>query len=211
MSASQVVGVALHWPANVTPIRGFANVCTALRNWQAYHMGPQLGWSDIGYQVAIDQDGNRYDLRGFRTQSGANGGSTVNAHYCAILCIVAVGEKPTPELIQGVRDAIADMRTLYPKGLAIVGHSDIRPEPTACPGEAIRLRIDMGLFEPLNPPAKPKRPDYIRAAIDATKKARDKAVEAAEKATGPVQQQRAKGALEDVRAALRKYRKVKPR
>src|SRR3546814_16028092 len=66
LAARDVVGLVFHWPAMSKPLRGFAAVSAALRSWQDYHMGK--GWSDIAYPVAVDQDGNRYILRGLDPQ-----------------------------------------------------------------------------------------------------------------------------------------------
>ena len=110
---SAVEGIAFHWPAMSKPLRGFAAVAAALRGWQNYHMDGQ-GWSDIGYQVADDQDGNRYELRGLRTQSGANGDNDVNRRFCAVLLILAPGEKPSDAMLTEIREVVTDARTLYP-------------------------------------------------------------------------------------------------
>jgi hypothetical protein len=124
-----------------------AEVSAALRSWQTYHMDTN-GWSDIAYQVAVDQSGNTYRLRGFRTQSGANGGTEVNETYGALLLVLAIGETPTPAMVAAVRRRVARFRELYPKGTRIVGHQDVRPEPTSCPGPAVMGLIHAGKFRP---------------------------------------------------------------
>ena len=84
---ARVLGIAVHWPAMSTPLRGFEAVAAALRGWQSFHLDGR-GWSDIAYQVAVDQDGNRYELRGLANQSGANGDTAMNQQYGALLLIV---------------------------------------------------------------------------------------------------------------------------
>lgn len=147
LTPSRVEGIALHWPAMSSPLRSVAAVMVALRSWQNYHMD-DLGWSDIGYQVAVDQQGNRYELRGLATQSGANGGTDVNERFGAVLLVLAPGEEPSEAMVAEVRNVIADHRALFPFSRLIVGHSDIRPEPTACPGPAVSRGIRAGTFEP---------------------------------------------------------------
>jgi hypothetical protein len=147
LTPSRVEGIALHWPAMSRPLRGFQTVAAALRGWQNYHMDGQ-GWSDIGYQLAVDQDGNRYDLRGIATQSGANGDTDVNERFGAVLLILAPGEEPTGAMVTEVRNVIADHRRLFPHSRRIVGHSDIRPEATACPGPAVTRGLRAGVFNP---------------------------------------------------------------
>ncbi|HEY9418130.1 MAG TPA: hypothetical protein VIQ30_25500, partial [Pseudonocardia sp.] len=61
--ASEVDGAALHWPGMAKPISSQDAVASALRGWQDYHMDGR-GWSDIAYQVAVDQAGRAWTLRG---------------------------------------------------------------------------------------------------------------------------------------------------
>jgi Flp pilus assembly pilin Flp len=164
LTASRVEGIALHWPAITKPIHGVANVSAALRAWQNFHMDSR-GWSDIAYQVAIDQDGNVYQLRGLTTQSGANGDTDVNERFGALLLVVAEGEQPTARMISSARAVIAHQRKLYPGSHRIVGHGQIRPEPTACPGPAVQQLINSGRFEPQQEPVRPTRGAAVDAAI----------------------------------------------
>lgn len=148
LTPSRVEGVALHWPGmGSRRLSKAADVAEALRGWQAYHMDDR-GWSDIAYQVAVDQAGRAWTLRGLRTQSGANGNNDVNERYGAILLIVGTGEDPTPELIATTRAVVADFRELYHDGTAIRPHSAVRPAGTDCPGDEVRALIEAGAFEP---------------------------------------------------------------
>lgn len=148
----EVLGIALHWPAMVKPLTTVDSVKGALRSWQSYHMDTH-GWSDIAYQEAIDQAGNVYRLRGFGFKaagemSGANGDRTVNEEYGALLLVLAPGEHPTKHLLTSAQRRIAAFRLLYPKGVRIRGHNEIRPEPTSCPGPIVSDLIKAGAFNP---------------------------------------------------------------
>lgn len=147
LDPAEVVGIALHWPAMTRPLDTVEEVCASLRAWQRYHMDGH-GWSDIAYQEAIDQAGNVYGLRGLRNTSGANGSTSVNARYGALLLILAPGEQPSAAMIRAVRRRIRRHRELFPGSRAIVGHGDIRPEPTSCPGPAVAAHIKKGTFHP---------------------------------------------------------------
>jgi hypothetical protein len=131
------------------------------------------GWSDIAYQMAFDQDGNTYVLRGLRKQSGANGDTDVNEAYGAFLLVLAPGEHPSDAMLTAVRKSVSAFRLLYPKGRQIVGHRDVRPEPTDCPGDTVMRAIRLGMFEPKiippapKPPAKPVRVTQVDRATDA--------------------------------------------
>jgi hypothetical protein len=188
LDPSQVIGLAFHWPAMTKPIRGTANVARALRGWQAYHMDSN-GWSDIAYQVAVDQDGNEYELRGLRTTSGANGDGGVNARYGAVLLILAPGEKPSPEMIGTVRRIVARHREFFPKSRLLVGHSDIRAGGTACPGPAVQAALKGRVFEPRSY----TRGEAVDHALSDLRKAKGKGERAA--------------AIHTARKALRSIRK----
>lgn len=188
LNPDRVVGLAFHWPAMSKPIRGTANVARALRGWQAYHMDTN-GWSDIAYQVAVDQDGNEYELRGLRTTSGANGNGDVNARYGAVLLVLAPGEKPSPEMIGQVRNIVARHREFFPKSRALVGHGDIRPGGTECPGPAVRAALKGHVFEPKSY----TRGGNVDDALKSLRKAKGKGQRAAH--------------IRAARVALRKIRK----
>jgi hypothetical protein len=106
------------------------------------------GWSDIAYQVAVDQAGRAWTLRGLRTQSGANGNADLNERYVAVLLVLVTGEQPTAAMKATTRAVIADVRRLYPRGTAIRPHSAVRPDGTDCPGPAARAAISRGDFTP---------------------------------------------------------------
>jgi hypothetical protein len=155
LDPSEVTSIALHWPAMSKPLRGVENIKAALRGWQAYHMDGH-GWSDIGYQEAYDQDGNTYVLRSLSIQSGANGDTAANEANGAVLLILAPGEQPTDAMMSAVRDGVRRHRALFPKSVGVKGHTDVRPEPTACPGPITLGLIRAGAFEPVAP--RPQRP-----------------------------------------------------
>lgn len=147
LTPSRVEGTVIHWPGMPAPVHSYADVAAALRGWQTYHMDDR-GWSDIAYQVAVDQAGRAWTLRGLETQSGANGDNDVNERFGAILLILAPGEEPTEAMVDAVREVIADFRDLYPDGVRILPHGAVRPEPTDCPGPAARAAIARGDFDP---------------------------------------------------------------
>ena len=154
LDPDQVRGVALHWPGTEshTPIASYEAVASALRGWQEYHQNGR-GWSDIAYQVAVDQTGRAWTLRGFTTRSAANGDATMNAQYGAILLVLVQGEAPSAAMKATTREVVADFRRRYPEGTAVKAHADVRPEPTDCPGPAATAALRRGEFTPSVPPA----------------------------------------------------------
>ena len=147
LTPSRVEGIALHWPGMSRPVHGVAAVSAALRGWQNFHMDDRE-WSDIAYQEAVDQDGNSYTLRGLATQSGANGDNDTNERFGALLLVLAPGEQPTAAMVATVRARVAAHRALFRSSKRIVGHSQIRPDGTTCPGPIAQRLINDGEFEP---------------------------------------------------------------
>jgi len=148
--AAEVDGVALHWPGMAKPLTTQEAVAAALRGWQDYHMDVR-GWSDIAYQVAVDQAGRAWTLRGLPTRSAANGDADVNRRYGALLLVLAPGEQPSAAMKATTRGVVADFRRSYPNGTAIQPHSAVRPAGTDCPGDAARAAIARGDFTPTSP------------------------------------------------------------
>lgn len=177
---SQVKNTAHHYPGTASPINavgdaGLARVKSALRGWQAYHMDTR-GWSDIAYQVAVDQVGRAYTLRGINIRSAANGGTQVNLEYGAILLILGNNEAPSAAMQATARAVMQDYRVRF---AAIprrpTWHGAIRPGGTAadpstdCPGDLTIAAIKAGKFDaastpvvpPITPPTTPEDPDMV--------------------------------------------------
>lgn len=145
LRSADVKGIALHWPGIPKPIRGVDQVKAALRGWQILHQDDR-GWSDIAYQVAVDQDGNWYRLRGLRNRSAANGNELLNGQYGAILLVLGPDEHPTPAMIRTTRKVIRRHRFWFRRSTRVVGHGQIRPGGTDCPGAVVRQLIDQKVF-----------------------------------------------------------------
>jgi hypothetical protein len=156
LNPSDVIGNAVHWPGMAKPINavgdiGFRRVCSALRDWQNYHMDVR-GWSDIAYQIAVDQEGRAYVLRGLNIKSGANGDGTVNRKYGAILLVLAPGEQPSAKMQATVRGVMADFRRRFTKcPKRPTTHSKVRPAGTTCPGQAAIAAVAAGKFDAATP------------------------------------------------------------
>lgn len=143
---AELIGVALHWPgskATFGPLPA-ARVARYLQQVRDYHV-THNGWADIAYQVAVDQTGHVWDCRGITLRSAANGNTTVNARYGAVLFLVGENEPPTDAALEAFRTwRTADWLTAYPRATAVVGHAQVRPDPTECPGPALTALIHAG-------------------------------------------------------------------
>lgn len=155
---SDVRGPAIHWVGPSVPAavnRGEPEaVARYLRGVRRFHVEGR-GWSDIAYQQAVDQSGDRWDLRGFRLQSAANGDRTQNERWGAIVALIGEGQHPTPALLRGLVAAVAEFREDHPRARRVATHADVRPEPTACPGRALTLWVRAGARPPHTPAPAP--------------------------------------------------------
>lgn len=166
LAPSQVKNTAYHYPGMANPINavgdaGFARVKSALRGWQTYHMDTR-GWSDIAYQIAVDQVGRAYTLRGINIRSAANGGTQVNLEYGAVLLILGNNEAPSAAMEATSRAVMQDYRVRF-KAIPArpTWHGAIRPGGTAsdpsttCPGKLTIAEIKAGKFDAVSTPVVP--------------------------------------------------------
>lgn len=152
LEASQVVGMSIHWPGTTGPIGdpGARRIAGRLEGYRAFHTDPEpvgRGWSDIAYNLAADQAGRIWPLRGTAWRSAANGDQATNQRYVAVLALVGPGEQPTPALCEALRVIRREhILTRYPGARNVVGHRDVRPDPTDCPGDILERLIKAGTF-----------------------------------------------------------------
>lgn len=137
-----ITGVALHYPGTPGTIghEDEAKTAARLEGYRRQHVNVN-GWKDIAYNVAVDQRGNLWTLRGVSRQSGANGTSAANRSHGAILLLVGNSEEPSAAMIGAVLYAVRLWDARY-------GVSVIRPHSyfvsTACPGKPVRRLLNDG-------------------------------------------------------------------
>ena len=137
-------GVAVHYPGQPGAIGREPEELTAARleGYRSHHVHVN-GWKDIAYNVAVDQAGRLWVLRGISRQSGANGTATANRQYGAILALVGNDEDPTPELIAGIQYAVRLYDVRYPgKIKRVAPHSAF--VKTSCPGAKLWKLLNDG-------------------------------------------------------------------
>ena len=140
--------IYIHYPGQPSAI-GRASVASTkarLKGYRSQHVNGN-GWKDIAYNVAVDQSGNVWELRGIDRQSGANGGTASNRSGQAILVLVGNNEAPTADCIAGIRDAVRRVRAQHPKAKTIRGHQQSPDASTACPGAHL-MKLVAGGLEP---------------------------------------------------------------
>jgi hypothetical protein len=165
-------GFAVHWPGTTKTLGGTSasGIAARLEGYRCMHtapggLGTARGASDIAYQVAIDLEGRVWPLRGVLWKSGANGSSLANSLWGAVLLMLGPGEQPSRRMVQAVQDFRQDVwLRRFPRAVRVVGHRDVRPDGTACPGNAVYNLVKAGTFRRLpgdtapKPPAKPPAP-----------------------------------------------------
>ena len=93
LSCPSIRVVDIHWPARAGMIpRDLDSIKRALVSWQRYHMDTQ-GWRDIAYNVAVDLNGDVWELRGWDMQDGGGAGRS---------------DDVTILLVMGDKDAMTD-------------------------------------------------------------------------------------------------------
>lgn len=150
--AEKVTGVCFHWPGTSVAIgdAGLDRTAERLEGYRQFHTAaPPIGrgWSDIAYQLAVDQGGRAWSLRGLEHRSAANGTRALNEQFVAVLLLVGPREQPSPAMLDTARWLRTErILPVYPGATRVVGHGQIRPEGTECPGAAVLGRITAGEF-----------------------------------------------------------------
>jgi hypothetical protein len=141
---------SIHWPGadwegmdfNRDGTEDYRDTATLLDNTNGWYWSSR-GYA-LGYGVAADVFGWRWQVRGTTYQNAANLG--FNTSRLSILVIVDIGADPTEAQIEAVRQIIAEGRVLAGWDIPIEPHSATRE--TACPGPEIGELIASGVFEP---------------------------------------------------------------
>lgn len=108
--------------------------------WNAvknYHVRSR-GWSDIAYSFGVCPHGIRFTGRGWHKNQFANGTDVVgeydgkDSEWYTVLVFLGEDEKPTPEMVEGVKALIRDGRSLGLCGMRVLPHNAFKRK--ACPG-----------------------------------------------------------------------------
>ena len=132
-----------------------------VRGIQAFHMGPQRGWADIGYSFLVDDEGTIYEGRGWGVQGGHTHGWNSRSH--AVCAILGDGQQPTAAMLAGLRWCHDEHDRRYGRGFHR-SHRDVNQ--TSCPGDILHGWMQAGM--PVGPtpapaPVQPIPPDQAAA------------------------------------------------
>lgn len=154
-------GCKIHYEGTYVSCKTHADCVALVKAIRKSHLNhPTENYSDIAYNLLVCQHGFVFEGRGKRKRTGANGTQALNvAHYAVMGLLGNAGDtKPTDAMVEGLKDAIAYLRS-NGAGKEIKGHRD--GHATACPGEALYALVKAGKLEPgtsapTKPPVKPK-------------------------------------------------------
>lgn len=137
-------GVKVHYEGTAVHINDHSECAphwVALRN---SHLANRAeGYVDVAYNFGVCKHGYVFEGRGLKKKTGANGNQTLNGdHYSVVAFLGDSGDtEPTPEMLQGIVDAILYMRQ-NGAGDEVKGHRD--GYATSCPGEPLYKWIQSG-------------------------------------------------------------------
>lgn len=134
-------GAVIHWEGPRMGTRTHEKCGAVVRGIQAFHMGSQRGWADIAYNLLVCEHGVIFEGRGRGKGSAANGTTDSNRRLYAICALVGQGDPQPPEMIQGLKDAVALVQSWKAED-AILGHRDTNQ--TSCPGDDLYALVKSG-------------------------------------------------------------------
>jgi hypothetical protein len=141
-------GVKIHYLGEQYTFGDHSSCPAYLRKLQASHMDGN-GWSDIGYSFVVCEHGVVFEGRGLNRRNSANGDVPLNeAHYAVCGLVGSSGStEPTPDQLNGLRDAIEYCQQQGPASPEIKGHRD--GYQTDCPGGPLYAWVQAGASRPL--------------------------------------------------------------
>lgn len=109
-----------------------------VRSIQDYHMDGN-GWSDIGYNSLVDDEGNAYEGRGWLVA-----GAHAKGHNTSGIGVCYIGQNaPTPLAKAAIRALYDQACTESGRTLAKKTHGDVNN--TACPASSLQSWVDDGM------------------------------------------------------------------
>ena len=155
LDAKRVVEVVVHHPddrANLLKLSK-GQLAKKLQGYRAFHMA--RGWSDIGYNFAVDGSGRVWDLASGKVGAHAATPSNPDQNRRSVGVLLLLGDSEEPNTAMRLAfGALEDrLEKQYPKITRVIGHTDAGGASTVCPGEAVEVLIEEGtLGDPLSPP-----------------------------------------------------------
>lgn len=150
---AKVKGVCIHYSGGHT-LAGVDTAAHLRAIQQFYFAGANSGedYADVAYNMAVDQAGGIWELRGLTVHGAANGPGGSNSTHPSIYLVMGGNDLVSDPMLAAVRELIIKWRQIYHGCLDIRPHSAFYS--TSCPGTALAYIAD-GTFEPLDLAAQP--------------------------------------------------------
>ena len=111
----------------------------SVKNIQDFHMGPERGWSDVGYNFLVRDDGTVYEGRGWLVV-----GAHCPDHNRTGIGVAYIGRnEPTDAAKRAIRWLYDDACRRAGRPLLKLGHGD--RYPTECPGPRLQAWVNAGM------------------------------------------------------------------
>jgi hypothetical protein len=148
-SPSRASSVSMGVVHHTATSNSYSDAKAVMRSMYSYHTR-SLGWSDLGYNIVVDQQGNVYEGRAGGLESGVIG-AHARGYNTGSFGVSVIGNfdqvRPPRAALDAVAEVIAWQSSVYginPEGWAngrrtIVGHRDVGN--TACPGAYFYPRL----------------------------------------------------------------------
>ncbi|MFB7029681.1 MULTISPECIES: N-acetylmuramoyl-L-alanine amidase [unclassified Streptomyces] len=164
-------GVKVHYLGTAYTSRPHEQCAAYVRSIRASHLANKReNYVDIAYNFLVCEHGAAFEGRGVHRRTGANGTAALNSQDYAVCGLLGTGGKPTDAMLNGIRDAIEELRAHGGAGQWIGGHKD--GHPTDCPGAALYEWVQRGAPRPATtppPPAPAPKPGTARPIVDLSK------------------------------------------
>lgn len=106
---------------------------------QAFHQGPSRGWSDVGYNFLVDEDGQVFEGRGWLAV-----GAHCPDHNRSGIGVAYIGNNdPTPQAQASIRRLYDEACRKAGRKLRMRGHGQLYA--TSCPGPRLQKWVNDGM------------------------------------------------------------------
>lgn len=143
-------GTTTHWEGPHMGVFDHASCFTKVRGIQAFHMGPQRGWSDIAYTSITCPHGFAFQCRWIGVRTAANGTNDGNNRAYAVCYLGGQGDAFTDQAKHAQRVTLDYLDRSGGAGPGRNCHRDWKQ--TECPGNIICAWVKAGQHDPLAHP-----------------------------------------------------------
>lgn len=182
LTGTKLLGIVWHWPGTSQDVIGAeseAATANRLRGYRNFHVNTR-GWSDIGYNHAIDQAGRVWDLRGLGrvgAHCASRSNPDANHEWMGVLLILGDREKPSAAMIRACQDFTHDVfLPRWSRRTRDTGHGRAPGVPgaqTSCPGPFAAELITDDVLTRRSQSPQPQPPEDDMAYRDWPKADRD--------------------------------------